>query len=97
MLLQGSCPKPSTLKQGLQITPQLMAMAARGFQGPWILGNFKTLPYIHEQGLKTTSDLMTKAPDVFYRCQATCKTIFNLVWHEAGSPNHHDDIVDSDQ
>ena len=31
------------------------------------------------------------------RCKATRKREFKLSWREAGSHNHHDDIVDSDQ
>ena len=31
------------------------------------------------------------------RCKATWKREFKLPWREAGPPNHHDDIVDSDQ
>jgi len=31
------------------------------------------------------------------RCKATWKREFKLPWREAGSPNHHDDTVDSDQ
>jgi len=30
-------------------------------------------------------------------CKATWKREFKLPWREAGSPNHHDDRVDSDQ
>ena len=31
------------------------------------------------------------------RCKATWKREFKLPWREAVSPNHHDDVVDSDQ
>ena len=31
------------------------------------------------------------------RCQTSWKRRFKLPWREAGSPNHHDDIVDADQ
>jgi hypothetical protein len=31
------------------------------------------------------------------RCKATWKSDFKLSWREAGSPNHHNDQVDSDR
>ena len=31
------------------------------------------------------------------RCKATWKREFKLPWREAGTPDHHDDKVDSDQ
>ena len=31
------------------------------------------------------------------KCKATGKREFKLPWRKAGPPNHHDDIVDSDQ
>ena len=31
------------------------------------------------------------------RCQATWIREFKVPWREADSPNHHDDVVDSDQ
>ena len=30
-------------------------------------------------------------------CKATWKREFKLPWRESGSPDHHDDTVDSDQ
>ena len=32
-----------------------------------------------------------------WRCKATWKRESRLQWHEAGSSNHHDDMMDSDQ
>ena len=34
---------------------------------------------------------------VVCRCKATWEREFKLPWREASSPNHHHDIVDSDQ